>query len=214
MTNTGKTLRGCSVALCLLATTGCAPTITRFDVLPVHVCEGTPLLVSWEASGSPELTTAPAIQPLPGEPLRYQATEDTVFTLRVSRWPYQNPQVSETEVVVHRTPPLVREPIAVQMQCEAGNSLVGTLSRPATQWDPRIRLETVASDGARQLTVEHEARTATLTKAAPSSNALQGTTMAGTWKVTTPLGANERCGDPAAAPPARIILNATFMCAR
>ncbi|HEX9455423.1 MAG TPA: hypothetical protein VGA27_13705, partial [Candidatus Binatia bacterium] len=83
MTNTGKTLRGCSVALFFLATAGCAPSITRFDVVPVHVCAGTPSAVSWEVSGSPELTTAPVIQPLPGEPLRYQATEDTVFTLRV-----------------------------------------------------------------------------------------------------------------------------------
>lgn len=214
MTNTGKKLRGCSVALFLFAIAGCAPKIARFDVLPVHVCAGTPSTVSWEVSGSPELTTEPAIQPLPGEPLRYQATEDTVFTLRVSRWPYQTPKVSETEVVVHRTPPVARETIAVQMQCEAGNSLVGTLSRPATQWDPRIRLETFASDGARELTVEHEARAATLTKAAPSSNALQGTAMAGNWKLTTPLGANERCGDPVAPPPARIILNTTFMCAR
>jgi len=38
--------------------------------------------------------------------------------------------------------------------------------------------------------------------------------MAGTWKLTTPLGVNERCGDPGAAPPARIILTTHFVCAR
>jgi hypothetical protein len=208
-----KAAAGCCAALFLLDIAGCAPKITRFDVLPVHVCEGTPSTVTWDISGSPELKTAPPIQPLQGEPLRYQPTEDTLFTLRVTRWPYPNPQVSETEVIVHRTPPLVSEPIAFQMQCE-GNSLVGILPRPATQWDPKIRLDTVASDGSREVTVEHEGRSATLAASAPSSSVFQGAPMAGTWKVITPLGASERCGDPAAAPPARIILTARLMCAR
>ena len=213
MTNVRKAARGCCAALFLLVFAGCAPKIARFDVLPVHVCEGTPSVVTWEISGSPELTTSPVIQPLPGQPLSYQATEDTIFTLHVTRWPYQNPEVSETEVRVHRTPPPVREPIAFTMNCE-GSSLVGILPRPATQWDPRIQLETVASDGSREMTVEHEARSAVLTASAPGSSAFQGATMAGTWKLTTPLGANERCGDPGAAPPARIILTTQFMCAR
>jgi hypothetical protein len=213
MTHVRKVAGHCCAALFLLVVAGCAPTIARFDVLPARVCEGTPSVVTWEISGSPELTTTPAIQPLQGEPLRYQATEDTVFTLHVTRWPYQNPQVSETEVRVHRTPPPVREPIAFAMKCE-DSSLVGILPRPATLWDPRIRLGTVASDGSREMIVEHEARTATLTASAPISSAFQGATMAGTWKLTTPLGANERCGDPAAAPPARVILTTDFVCAR
>jgi hypothetical protein len=213
MTKVRKLARGCCAALLILGVAGCAPKITRFDVLPVHVCEGTASAVTWEISGSLELMTTPAIQPLQGEPLRYQATEDTVFTLRVTRWPYQNPQVSETEVIVYRTPPLVSEPIAFQMQCD-GSSLIGILPRPATQWDPRIRLETVASDGSREITVEHEGRSSTLTASAPSSTAFQGAPMAGTWQLTTPLSANERCGDPGAAPPARIILTTHLMCAR
>ena len=208
-----KLARACGAAVFFLGIAGCAPEITRFDVLPTHVCEGTPSAVSWEASGSPELTTTPAIQPLPGETLRYQASEDTVFTLRVSRWPYPNPRVSETEVVVYRTPPAAREAIAFQLQC-VGENLVGALARPASEWDPKLRLETVASNGARAIVVEHEGRSATLTASAPSSDTFQGTPMAGAWKVTTPLGANERCGDPAAAPPARIILTAHLMCAR
>ena len=213
MTDVPKAARSSCAALLLLSVAGCAPQISRFDVLPDHVCEGTPSAVTWEISGSPELTTTPAIQPLPGEPLRYQAIEDTVLTLRVTRWPYSNPQVSETEVIVYRTPPPVREPVAFQMQCE-GTSLVGVLPRPATQWDPKIRLETVASDGSREITIEHEGRSATLTSSAASSNAFQGTPMGGAWKVTTPLGPNERCGDPAAGPPARIILTTRLMCAR
>jgi len=213
LTDVPKAARSSCAALLLLSVAGCAPQISRFDVLPVHVCEGTPSAVTWEISGSPELTTTPAIQPLPGEPLRYQAIEDTVLTLRVTRWPYSNPQVSETEVIVYRTPPLVREPVAFQMQCE-DNSLVGILPRPATQWDPKIRLETVASDGSREITIEHEGRSATLAASTLSSNAFQGTPMAGAWKVTTPLGPNERCGDPAAAPPARIILTTHLMCMR
>jgi hypothetical protein len=213
MSNARNAVGGCGIALFLFGVAGCAPKIARFDVLPVRVCEGTPSVATWEISGSPRLTTAPAIQPLPGEPLRYQPTEDTVFTLQVTRWPYQNPEVSETEVRVHRTPPPVREPIAFEMECEGG-SLVGILPRPATLWDPRIRLETVASDGSREMTVEHEARTATLTVPAPSSSAFQGVAMSGTWKLTTALRPNERCGDPAAAPPARIILTTQFACAR
>ena len=141
-------------ALFLLGFVGCAPAIARFDVLPMHVCAGTPSLMTWEASGSPALTTAPAIQPLPGEPMRYQATEDTVFTLQVKRWPYPTPAVAETEVRVHQTPVPARESIAFQMNCE-GSSLVGILPRPTTHWDPKIRLETVASDGSREITVEH-----------------------------------------------------------
>ena len=213
MANVGKAAGGCSAILFLLGFVGCAPAIARFDVLPVHVCAGTPSIVTWETSGSPELTIAPPIQPLPGEPIRYQATEDTVFTLQVKRWPYPNPAVSETEVRVHQTPAPARESIAFQMNCE-GSNLIGNLSRPATHWDSRIQLETVAADGSREITVEHEGRTATLTASMSSSSAFQGAPMAGTWKLTTPLGPNERCGDPAAGPPARIILTTRFMCAR
>jgi hypothetical protein len=213
MMNARKMAGGCYVALFLLGVAGCAPKIARFAVLPVRVCEGTPSAVTWEVSGSPELTTAPAIQPLPGEPLRYQATEDTVFTLRATRWPYQNPDVAETEVRVHRTPPPVTERIVFTMNCD-GAGLVGILPRPATDWDSRIRLETVAADGSREITVEHETRSATLTASAPGTGAFQGVAMAGTWKVTTPLRPNERCGDPSAAPPAKIILTTQFVCAR
>jgi hypothetical protein len=212
MMNVRKAAGGWCAAPLLLMVAGCAPKIARFDVIPVHVCEGTPSVVTWDISGTPELTTAPAIQPLPGEPLRYQANEDTIFTLEVKRWPH-SPAVSETEVRVHQTPAPVREPIAFQMKCE-GSNLVGILPRPATLWDPRIRLETIASDGSREITVEHEGRSATLTASTPSSSAFQGAPMAGTWKLTTTLGVHERCGDPAAAPPARIILNTHFMCAR
>lgn len=144
MTNAGKTAR-CWAAVLLLAVAGCAPKVTRFDVLPFRVCEGTPSEVTWDLSGSPELTTAPAVQPLPGQPVRYQATEDTLFTLQARRWPY-NPDIAETEVRVHQTPPPVREPIAFTMTCE-GDRLFAVLPRPATAWDPKIRLETVSSDG-------------------------------------------------------------------
>ena len=211
MTIVGKMTRGWAAVL-LLGVAACAPKVTRFDVLPFHVCEGTPSAVTWEISGSPELTTMPAIQPLPGPPVRYQAIEDTVFTLQVRRWPY-NPKVSETEVRVHQTPAPVREPIAFTMTCE-GDRLLAILPRPATDWDSKIRLETVASDGSRDMTVEHEGRSATLTASAPTTSAFQGAPMAGTWKLTTPLRPTERCGDPAAAPPARIILTTQFVCAR
>ena len=211
MTIARKMIRGWAAAL-LLGVAACAPKVTRFDVLPFHVCEGTPSTVTWEISGSPKLTTMPAIQPLPGQPMRYQAIEDTVFKLKVRRWPY-NPKVSETEVRVHQTPVPVRESIAFTLTCE-GDHLHAILPRPATDWDPKIRLETVASDGSRDTTVEHEGRSATLTASAPTTSAFQGAPMAGTWKLTTPLRPAERCGDPAAAPPARIILTTQFVCAR
>jgi hypothetical protein len=211
MTNAGKTARGWAVVL-LLGVAGCAPKVTRFDVLPFHVCEGTPSAVTWDISGTPELTTTPAIQPLPGQPLRYQATEDTLFKLQVTRWPY-NPKVSETEVIVHQIQAPVTESIAFTMSCE-GDRLIAILPRPATDWDPKIRLETVASDGSREMTVEHEARSAMLTTSAPSTNAFHGATMAGPWKLTTLLGSTERCGDPRAAPPARIILTTRSVCPR
>jgi hypothetical protein len=196
MTNAGKTARGWAAVL-LLGVAGCTPKVTRFDVLPFHVCEGTPSAVTWDISGSPELTTMLAIQPLPGQPVHYQATEDTLFTLQVRRWSY-DPAVSETEVRVHQAPAPVREPIAFTMSCE-GDRLVAILPRPATDWDPKIRLETVASDGSREITVEHEAGSATLTSSAPSTSAFQRAPMAGTWKLTTPLRPTERCGDPTAA---------------
>jgi hypothetical protein len=211
MTNAGKTARGWAAVL-LLGVAGCAPQVTRFDVLPFHVCEGTPSAVTWDISGTPELTTTPAIQPLPGQPLRYQATEDTLFKLQVTRWPY-HPKVSETEVIVHQTQAPLREPIAFTMSCE-GDRLIALLPRPATDWDPKIRLETVASDGSRDMTVEHDGRSATLTSSAPSTSAFQDAPMAGTWKLTMPLRPTERCGDPLAAPPARIILTTRSVCAR
>jgi hypothetical protein len=201
----------CAPLLLVIVASGCAPKITQFDVAPTHVCEGTPSLVTWAITGTPELTTDPAIQPLPGQPLRFQVTEDTVFTLRAKRWP-EKPDVSQSEVRFHRTPPPVREPIVVKLTCEDSN-LVGTLPRPATEWDPKIRLETVASDGSRDVDVDHERHHATLTVEAPSTDAFRGAPMAGDWKVTTPLRPYEHCGDPTSAPPSRIILTTQFVCA-
>lgn len=212
MMKVGKFVPAFAVALLLLIAAACAPKITRFDVLPSRVCEGTSSLVTWDISGTPELATNPPIQPLTGEPLRYQAIEDTTFTLTAKRWPHR-PAVSETEVRVHQMAAPVRELIAFQMTCE-GTSLVGLLPRPATEWDRKIRLETISSDGKREMTVEHEGRSATLSPAEPSTRTFQGAAMAGMWKLTTPLGMNERCGDPAAPPPARLILITHFVCDR
>jgi hypothetical protein len=201
--------RWAALVLAVIAT-GCAPKVVRFDVVPTHVCEGTPSLASWEISGRPELSTAPGLQPLPGQGPRYQVTEDTVFTLQAKRWP-RKPDVSESEVKFHRTPPPVKELVVVKLACE-GRNLVGVLPRPAAEWDPKILLETVASDGTREVRVDHEGRHATLTVATPSTDAFRGATMAGVWQVMTPLSPNERCGDPASAPPGRIILTTHFAC--
>jgi len=52
LTDVPKAARSSCAALLLLSVAGCAPQISRFDVLPDHVCEGTPSAVTWEIRGS------------------------------------------------------------------------------------------------------------------------------------------------------------------
>jgi hypothetical protein len=94
-------------------------------------------------------------------------------------------------VIVHQTEAPLRESIAFTMSCE-GDRLIAILPRPATDWDPKIRLETVASDGSRDMTVEHDGRSATLTSSAPSTSAFQDAPMARTWKLTRSAGSGPR----------------------
>lgn len=204
-----------NAALLLVALAGCAPKIARFDVLPHHVCARTPSAVTWKISGTPDLHLAPPLKPLAKQPLIYAPEIDTVFTLRVKRWP-RKPKVSETEVTVY---PFTRTQVSddelpFRLSCEDG-ILTGILDRPLSEWDSKlVVVGTVGSDDARDLTVQHDGHSVTLTADMPSTTAFQGTPVAGIWRLSAPLLTAERCGSPAAAPPALIILTAQLSCSR
>ncbi len=201
--------------LVALQVTGCAPAIRTFAVLPHHACEGTLVTAVWDVDGNPTLTSAPPLSPVGGSGLTYAPGTDTVFTLRVTRWPHK-PKVSETEVTVLASQDPhggVTDDLPFRMACSDG-LLSSTLERPIAEWDPHLMVGRLSTDGSRDLVLRHEGHDVTLTPQTASTDVFRGTHLGGQWALSTGLLPNERCGDPQNAPPDLITVTVEVTCPR
>jgi len=136
------------------------------------------------------------------------------YACDATQWPH-DPVVSQTEVTVIAPDAVdsdVEDDLPFRPQC-AGGALVAVLDRPVEEWDRRLVVHAVSSDE-RMLTVEHEGRVQTLTPQHPATDAFRGTRLGGPWRVTTPLGPSERCGDATSPPPDLLTLTVGVGCAR
>ena len=210
MTN-GLRVKDLSLAALMLCGAGCAPKIYRFDVLPYTLCVGTKAVVTWQIKGTPELTLTPDASPVSTQPLTYAPLVETKFVLHAKEGGAQ--ATASTSVTVYPAGGIGTNNMVFNPTC-AGKALTAVVNRPATEWDPRIRVKRVSSDQGRNLTIAHEGRTATLTTAAPSTTAFDGTSIAGTWNLTAPLQVNEQCSDPKAPPLTLVRLTHHIVCSK
>lgn len=170
---------------------GCGAKVLKFDLVPNHVCAGTPVKLDMQVVGTPTVSTSP---PLPQQPgLVYVPTTTTRFVLSVRRWP-RKPIGSETEVKVMPGSPAEADEITANVTC-SGDRLSGTVDRSPSAWDPRLKVTTVESGEEGEVLVSHEGRSARLTPASPTTDAFAGTSPGGAWTVSSTLPPGQRCDD-------------------
>lgn len=189
----------------------CAPTIRQFEVTPHAVCPGTPVAITWKVrGGSAKLTTVPPLRSQSNE--TYIPATTTRFILTVEPF-LGEPKSRETEATVY-TPipdePLTSE-IAFTPPCQR-DRIVAKAERPFEEWDPRLTVGRVETSEARDLTLSHEGRQATLTARESGTETFDGTQLAGTWTLEIPLLPNERCDEPGNLPPDLFIVTAHLRC--
>ena len=207
----GDFLRGtCLFALVAL---GCAATAS-LRATPNVVCAGHTVRLVWDGSGSGDLSADPVDASLGSVPatgsksVRPKMT--TTYRFRVST--LLRVKTSEASVKVLSAP---EQPTAIGAAisdetagCAPGRVWV-TARVPADLWDPRLRVNTVASGDNRPYKVQHLTTTADVPPAV-SSEAFRDQPIAGAWKLETLLRPGEVCGE-ASLPPS-LAIHVTLVC--
>ncbi|HKC50843.1 MAG TPA: hypothetical protein VKF60_08625 [Myxococcota bacterium] len=193
---------------------GCAASAT-LHARPESVCAGRAVRLTWDGSGSGELSAEPA-DPSLGEvaasgskSVRPKAT--TTYRFRVGS--LVSSATSSTIVKVVSLPELPA-PIRGSVSDEGSGCAPGriwvTARVPAGAWDARLRVNLVASADGRAYRVEHAARSAELGVDTPS-DAFRDLPVAGAWRLETALRPGEVCAGASA--PESLALHVSFVCA-
>lgn len=200
------------LASCALAL-ACAPT-AALKVAPDTVCAGRAVRLSWQGSGSGELTAEPADPALGDVPDSGQKSvhpkATTTYRFRVGG--LFSHATSEATVKV-LAPPAQPAPIgAPSSDASAGcspHALWVTAHVAPGSWDSRLRVATVSAPDGRSYRVDHALQRAEI-GAGEESEAFRDLPIHGAWRLETPLGAGEACG---AALPQTLSIDVTFVCA-
>jgi hypothetical protein len=175
------------------------PEISKFAVTSQNVCAGHPVTLSWEAKGCTTLTATPSADCVgrvaSAGSRRCTLRETTTFALVARRG--GAPGFSKQEVRVMPTSGTDSVAIAGKTEC-GGWGVVGVADLPAEEWDQGVEVETVTSDGSREISVIHGGRRAILDATHPTSAVLSGAKLSGRWVLGSPLVSGETC-DPRAA---------------
>ena len=208
----GARLRGvCSLALLAL---GCAASAT-LHAKPESVCAGRAVRLTWDGSGSGELSAEPADASLGqvaasgSKSVRPKAT--TRYRFRVGSFVANATSDATVKVIsVPELPTAIRGSVSDEGSGCAPGRIWVTARVPAGAWDPRLRVNLVASADGRTYRVEHAARSAELGADTPS-DAFRDLPVAGAWRLETALRPGEVCAESSA--PESLALNVSFVCA-
>ena len=195
---------------CALA---CAPTAS-LRATPDVVCAGRAVRLSWEGSGSGELSAEPADAALGDVPDSGQKTvhprSTTTYRFRVSS--LFSHAASDASVRVLAPPAKPTAIGAASSDASAGcspHALWVTARVPPDAWDPHLRVATVSASDGRAYRVEHAAQRAEIAPG-EESEAFRDLPIQGAWRLETPLRPGEACGP---TQPAALSLDVTFVCA-
>jgi len=203
-------------AVCLLSALllGCAAT-AALHAKPDRVCAGRAVRLTWEASGSGELSAEPAdaslgpVEATGGKTVKPKTT--TTYRLRVdSLFASVTSGTTVNVLAVPEQPTTIRGTGDEEgAGCAPGRMWV--MARvPPDAWDPHLRVNLVASADGRAYRVAHDARSTELGVDTPSDE-LRDLPIAGAWHLETALRAGEVCGEASA--PKSLAVNVTFVCA-
>jgi hypothetical protein len=193
---------------------GCAATAS-LHAKPEIVCAGRAVRLTWDGSGSGELSAEPA-DPTLGDVA--QSGSKTVRPKATTTYRFHvgsliSSATSGTTVKVVAVPELPA-PVRGSATDEGGGCAPSrmwvTARAPADAWDSRLRVNLVASADGRAYRVEHAARSTELGVDTPSDE-LRDLPIAGAWRLETALRPGEVCGESSA--PASLAVNVTLVCA-
>jgi hypothetical protein len=189
-----------ALLIVFVAAVGCSTGVYWFKAEPNVVCSGSPTTLSWQATTDGVLSAVPPDASLGAVAetgtRAVTPTAATTYRLTVKRlWKTASREVG-VEVV---TAPSEAKQIGASVAdpsttCEA-NTLAVTVTAPASAWDPRIQVKSVAlAPGVnRTYLIEHAGRSASVAPGA-ASTAFAGLPVQGSWRLSTPLGPSEACG--------------------
>lgn len=200
------------LAFCALAL-GCAPT-AALHATPDAVCAGRAVRLTWQGSGSGELSAEPADAALGDVGESGQKTVHpkvtTTYRLRVGTG-FSHAQ-SEASVKVLAPPAQPTSIGAPSSDASAGcspHALWVTAHVPPGAWDSRLRVATVSARDGRAYRIDHATLRAEIA-AGEESEAFRDLPIQGAWRLETPLAAGEACGCVA---PQALAIELTFVCA-
>lgn len=192
--------------LCALLGLGCAgPPNARFSVSPRVLCEGDTAVMRWEADG--ELGIGMEMEPeARAGDCAAKGRETYALTLVARKGDRETSRRVEVVQLHGRS----AEPVVLQTNAVQGGRVIATGEKNVALWSDRVEVETVAACGHRALTVRHSGRNASLGPDGASSDALAGSSLAGSWELSSPLTPAEQA-DPSLRP-STLSLLATLRC--
>jgi hypothetical protein len=192
---------------------GCAPT-AALRATPDAVCAGRAVRLTWQGSGSGELSADPADAALGDVPDSGQKSvhPKTTTTYRLRVGSAFSHATSEASVKVLSPPAQPTSIGAPSSDASAGcspHALWVTAHVPPGTWDSHLRVATVSARDGRTYRVDHATLRAEIA-AGEESEAFRDLPIQGAWRLETPLGAGEACG---ATQPQTLAIDVTFVCA-
>jgi hypothetical protein len=196
------------VAITTAWVSGCNAHIKRFDVTPRHICPGDPVSIDWEVTGSPTLTVTPKLAGAPDGPVSssdrvtIRPIAKTRVSLRVTRLGGE-PAGADVDVDVP-APVEIAADLNDAALCKDG---VLTLVAHVKGFSPGVmakrmgdakrpldigRLDDagkIVADGTGNPIVAH-------LEQGEISRAFAAFPVAGDWRISSPLGPGESCGNP------------------
>ncbi|HTO09226.1 MAG TPA: hypothetical protein VMR86_19400 [Myxococcota bacterium] len=205
-----------AISLLLLALSGCAAT-AEIRAKPDSICAGRAVRLTWDGSGSGQLTAEPADATLGPSDVAASGQKTvhpkvtTTYRLKVtSGYASKTGEALVKVVSAPRGDSTVRGAVSDEGSgCSPGKIWVTARVDPGT-WDPRLRIDEVRSTDGRFYHVLHAAQMAEVGPDAPSYG-LRDLPPAGAWKLETPLRPGEKCGEAGA--PESLSVALTFICA-
>jgi hypothetical protein len=203
-----------SVCLLALWALGCAVT-AELHAKPESVCTGRAVRLTWDATSAGELSAEPADASL--GPVAESGTKTvkpkvtTTYHLRVeSLFAGAASDATVKVLAVPELPATIRGSVSDEGSGCAPGRLWVMARVPPDAWDPRLRVNLIASADGRAYRVAHAARSTELGVDTPSDE-LRDLPIAGGWHLETQLRPGEVCGEPSA--PASLAVNVSFVCA-
>ncbi len=208
------------VALVVITTVvGCAPAGVNFEATPRHICAGQRVTLSWDVVGSATIAASPPVPGIrdgaipPRGKLSIAPMETTDVTIHATK--LLSHPTSSVQTIVVRQDDAKPETLSASLGDEASSpscaSGVVSATIHAKRFSAAVKAGNVAvhTGDHRSYRVSHEGVQANISPGR-STDAFQGTSIAGDWLLSSPLAPGEQCGTSTL--PRSLMMDVTAQC--